>query len=347
MQKYKLAAPVLCAGALFFEGVILILNDDKVSIIVPVYNVEKYLARCIDSIIFQTYSNLEIILINDGSTDNCGKICNDYAIQDTRIKVIHQENQGLAETRNVGLRAVSGKYILFVDSDDWIELDTVSQCLNYLHEYNADVVCFRAVREYANSLRGGGAKNKLIIMNGNDALSAVHLPKYISVSSCNKLYKADLFKGIEYPRGKISEDVYTTYKIIANADKVICIDKVFYHYFVREDSISHRTFSPQTYNVAEGAQNCFDFAMSKNISWNKDQMSNLLCGLWRCKITVVNYMLEADKIDKAYIKQLQHEIKLRVVFRCRLLEFKRKVQFLLFKCNINIYKLAYIVFKPK
>lgn len=324
-------------------------NYALISVIIPVYNIEKYVAKCINSILVQTYTNLEILLIDDGSTDNSGKICDDYAKRDTRIRVIHQVNQGLAEVRNVGIREAKGEYVQFVDGDDWIDPETIGTCYTLSQEYNADIVCFRYVHEYENgkqSYENNNYDHSPLLMNTSEALSAVLLPQYVDVSSWNKLIRKELFRGIEYPVGKTGEDGYTTYKFVAKAERILITSNVFYHYFKRDGSISRSiTLSANSKNSSEYADQYFNFVMEKGILQNQKQMFNALCGFWFRKICYANDMIKADCPDHEYISSLRRSIKLLVVLRCDLLNFKRKIQFLLFKFSQKLYKIAYMKFK--
>lgn len=327
------------------------LNSDLystlISVIVPVYNIEKYVAKCIESAISQTYKNIEIILIDDGSEDLSGKICDDYATRDSRIRVIHQRNQGLAEVRNVGLRMANGEYVQFIDGDDWIDPETIETCHRFSKEYDADIVCFRYVHEYEDGRQSYESENYShpSLMNTSDALSAVLLPQYVDISSCNKLIRRKLFSGIEYPLGKTGEDGYTTYKFVAKAKRILVISNVFYHYLKRNGSISRGDFSPHAINSADSAEKYFDFVVASGMLKNKRQLGNALCGVWFRKICYVNHTIKFGMPDMKYISSLQREIKPSVVLRCRFLSFKRKIQFILFKFNLKLYKIAYMKFK--
>jgi glycosyltransferase involved in cell wall biosynthesis len=207
-----------------------------ISIIVPVYKTEPYLRKCLNSIINQTYKNLEIILVDDGSPDDCGEICDEYAALNARVKVIHQENRGLSAARNAGLKIATGEYIGFTDSDDWIANDMFETLYRGALEHRADItICgyylvkgnkYREVREEHTVLYGR-----------EDALHHLLLDKTITNHAWNKLYKRDLFKGVSYPEGRTFEDVATTYKLFEKADKVVFLDSSKYYYLQRDDSV--------------------------------------------------------------------------------------------------------------
>ena len=251
--------------------------DQCVSVIVPIYMVEPYLKRAVDSIRNQTYQNLEIILVDDGSKDQCGRICDDYAKADNRIVVIHKENGGLSDARNAGLDIARGEYIMFVDSDDYIAPDCVETLLGCLKEHDADVsMCSYAVTdstEFDESIFAAGRNNEkekkqskewkiktdnhksdgheydgsVEICDRRKLLSnlydANHRDATYFIVSWNKIYKASLWDGIRFPKGKIHEDEATTYKIYDRAKKGIYLHKPLYGYFTAPDSITRARFN--------------------------------------------------------------------------------------------------------
>lgn len=227
-----------------------------VSVIVPIYKVEPYLRRAIDSIIKQSYSNLEIILVDDGSPDKCGEICDEYGLLDDRIKVIHKENGGLSDARNAGLDIAAGEYIAFVDSDDYIAGDYVETLLAALNEHDADVaMCAYAVTsslEYDGSIFEAGhdddkKRDGAIEVCSREELlknlyDANHCDATYFIVAWNKLYKASLWEGIRFPKGKIHEDEATTYKIYDKAAKGVYLHKPLYGYFSAPESITRGGF---------------------------------------------------------------------------------------------------------
>lgn len=221
-----------------------------VSVIVPIYNVEAYLKRAVDSIIDQTYSGLEIILVDDGSPDNCGKICDDYAKKDNRIKVIHKENGGLSDARNAGLDAATGDYIAFVDSDDYIAEDFVETLLLELEKHDADVsMCSYRVTsstEFDGSIWEESGNHEVEVCDRTELLSnlydANHRDATYFIVAWNKLYKASLWEGIRFPKGKIHEDEATTYRIYDRASKGVYMHRPLYGYFSAPESITRSRF---------------------------------------------------------------------------------------------------------
>lgn len=231
------------------------IKEELVSVIVPVYNVEKYLSQCLDSIIHQTYKNLEIILVNDGSTDGSGKICDDYAAKDGRIKVIHQENGGLSDARNKGLDLMTGQFVTFVDSDDYLENNCIHTLYTYACTCKTDISIGKFIEFeentsqflFHNHLNNG---NKIEFLTGDQCLERHH--KYflgIFVTAWAKLYRTSLFndsnpcKSIRYPLGVLHEDQYTTHKLFFKSNKIVFVNDYLYVYRVRENSITNTLLS--------------------------------------------------------------------------------------------------------
>lgn len=212
-------------------------NDPKVSIVVPIYNVEKYLHKCVDSIIGQTYHNLEIILVDDGSPDNCPAICDEYQKKDSRVRVIHKPNGGLSDARNAGLDIATGEYISFVDSDDWIECDTIEKMLNLAGPDR--IVSLQAASVSSNMTdeidRG---TNAVCDISAFEFLKGINEQTYLC-SSCGKLYPMSLLKDTRYEVGVLNEDYLFLSTILFNTKvPIVLLDYKGYNYFVREGSIS-------------------------------------------------------------------------------------------------------------
>ena len=219
---------------------------EKITVIVPVYNVENYLNKCLDSLINQTYKNLEIIVINDGSTDNSGKICQEYAQKDNRIIYIEKENGGQSEARNMGLDRMTGSYVTFVDSDDWVELDYVEVLYNKLIEYQADIAVgnYYSYNEqegifyfhiFGNSYYEKVYDNVSIFENFYES---EHMKNFALICVGGKLYKSDLFRELRFEVGKLGEDGYLNQKIYLLAEKTIYLNAGLYAYRQREGSSS-------------------------------------------------------------------------------------------------------------
>lgn len=214
------------------------MDNPLISVIVPIYKVEPYLRRCLDSIVNQTYTNLEIILVDDGSPDGCPAISDEYAAKDSRIIVIHKENGGLSDARNAGLDICKGEYISFVDSDDWVEPDYIELLFNAIKaEQNSISVCNHIQFDKKGTVYSSEFLEKEVL-SSNDALSILIKKAPIQfILSWGKLFPKKIFDKIQFPVGKVHEDQYTSYKTFFFAKKIFCINKHLYHYRKRCDSI--------------------------------------------------------------------------------------------------------------
>ena len=209
----------------------------KISVIVPVYNVEKYLDKCLTSLIKQTYKNFEIIVINDGSIDNSLAICNKYANKYDNVKVYDYKNAGVAHARNVGIKKATGDYLLFVDSDDYIKEDMYEILLNLIKKYDADVsICnLYDVIDENECIRN--KENGIREYSRLDILKEVLLDKNIQSYAWNKLYEKELFDEIKYPIGKKYEDIGTTFYVFEKCNKIVVTSEPEYYYLKRSDSL--------------------------------------------------------------------------------------------------------------
>lgn len=208
-----------------------------ISIIVPIYNVELYLRRCLDSVLNQTYTNLEIILVDDGSPDGCPQICDEYAVKDKRIIVIHKENGGLSAARNAGLDICKGEYISFIDSDDWVSEKYIETLFNISTKENADIAIGEYISTSGNILK---EQNSIFTkaFSSKEALFRLFSKNNTTYTiSCAKLYKRELFSSLRFPIGKYHEDEFTTYILFYNSKKIVYTSEILYYYYQRAGSI--------------------------------------------------------------------------------------------------------------
>ena len=225
-------------------------NTPFITIIVPVYNAKKYLRDCIESILSQTYHNLEIILIDDGSTDGSEKFVDDYAKSDKRIKVVHQKNMGLSGARNTGLKHTTGKYVTFVDSDDRIEPSMIESLFNALTESHADVSICSFKEIYPNGkIKGFSHNYPKQVFTTEQALANMLQENGFMISTTMKLFPTNYFKGIKFPVDKLHEDVGTTYKLIMEAKKIVFIPNEYYIYVHHNNSIINQTFNERKFDL--------------------------------------------------------------------------------------------------
>lgn len=207
-----------------------------ISVIIPIYNVERYLYQCIESVLRQSYKNIEIILIDDGSTDESGKICDEFSKKDERIIVIHQKNQGIAEVRNRGVREARGEYIFWIDSDDYVSEDIIEELYNNVVQCEADIsICNYtqgSERKYHFELdKCEGQMECFDYKRGLELIYESSHFSFIMAASWAKLIKKSLYEGLNYPSGKIFEDIYMSHKLIRKCQKIVYTDKVMYYYY--------------------------------------------------------------------------------------------------------------------
>lgn len=223
---------------------------EKISVIVPVYKVEKYLRRCVNSLIDQTYKNLEIILVNDGSPDECGKICDHFAEMDDRITVIHQKNGGQSSARNTGLKFATGDFLGFVDSDDWIQRDMYQLLYENLKNFNCDLsICQRINVRDESDINEISNSNKITLYECDDIIDFFLKNDMLAVY--NKLYRRELFDNVTYPIGKIHEDIFLTYKIMTKSKKIVISDAKKYCYFLGGESTTRSPLNINDFNMIE------------------------------------------------------------------------------------------------
>jgi len=237
------------------------MDQPLISVIVPVYKVEPYLARCVESIQNQTYQNLEIILVDDGSPDRCGEICDEMAKEDARIRVVHKENGGLSSARNAGLDVMTGEYVGFVDSDDYIANDMIEKLLGLIHEHDAQIACCGMEQVSENGHVGYFNSNTddLLILDTQQALRELLYNSRITNSLCDKLYCVDIFHDLRMTEGIIYEDYDVMYRCIYRATCIVYLGTPLYRYFQSQGSILRGTFSNRHYDAIAIGHNRLDF----------------------------------------------------------------------------------------
>lgn len=233
------------------------MNEPKISIIIPVYKAEPYLGKCLDSVVGQTYRNLEIILVDDGSPDGCGIICDEYAKQDGRITVIHQNNGGVSSARNAGLRRVTGSYIGWVDSDDWIEPDMYEYLLKNIIDHDADIaVCGRCERYREKTVNRCWQKTE--VLDTESALRLLLENGQMQNFLWDKLWRRELFRNIYFPEGKTYEDIAIMHRLFERAEKIVCLNETKYHYVQHPGSIVADTSLENRLNHYKAAKARFE-----------------------------------------------------------------------------------------
>lgn len=318
------------------------MKKDLISIVVPIYNVDKYLNKCIDSIINQTYKNIEIILVDDGSTDSSGKICDEYLKIDSRICVIHKKNGGLSDARNYGIEKAQGIYIGFIDSDDFINENMFELLYNNIIENNADIsICGRYIN-YEDGREIIQHKNLIkFAMDKKEGLIKLNSFSYFDMSACDKLYKRELFDNIRFPFGKKCEDYYTMYKLFDKSDTIFYDSTPMYHYYQREGSISRNKIMDTAYIEASRSQ----------IEYFKENQPDLLYIAYTAyafaNISHFNRFIKYNiNYDKNVALELKSEVKknLKYVLKNQYISKIKKIQAIVFSNSIHVYVIIKKIF---
>lgn len=299
---------------------------EKMTIIVPVYNTEKYLKECIESILNQTYKNFELILVDDGSADNSGKICDAYENQDNRIKVIHKQNGGLSSARNKGIDISKTNYLSFIDSDDILPKNYFSVMLDAMISNNADIVTsdmkrFQKADELEQYLEF--IPNNYCV-NNNNAMKLLVNYSEINFSACSKIFNKKLFKDIQFNEKRIFEDMDIMYRLIASSNKTVIIKNLFYYYRITPNSILNAKYSPKRlveYDIRKEMYNFYcnnypEYAPNvyAHFMFNSIFMYVRIIKTDDINISKYKYLLEFDKniLKKINMKELPKNIKLGV-----------------------------------
>lgn len=312
-------------------------NKALISIIVPVYNTEKYLEKCLDSLINQSYPYLEIIVVDDGSTDNSFQICNKYTKLDSRIKVIHQKNKGLSAARNTGLQYVHGKYISFVDSDDYVTSDYIAYLYYLLTKYHADISVCSYTQEFFSNQRKIYSFKKEESISSLEALNRLLYHNNLPICAWAKLYRKDLFNNVSYPIGKYFEDVETTIALTEKSTIIALGPQPKYNYVTREDSITNKNFNEKHKYLITATQNvCHHLSKSKELSKGCEVF------LFLAYFDTLNRCITSRNQDELYEKFLKKQIlKKRKILFDKNLSSSYKICLIIIIINLNLYKKLY------
>ena len=322
-------------------------RETLLSVIVPVYNVEECLGRCVDSILAQTYSHLAVILVDDGAKDKSGAICDDYAARDSRVKVIHKENGGLSSARNAGLDAAQGEYIAFVDSDDWITTDAYAHMLSLARKYDVKLVCGGRYDVSGKT----GEKTLGLCPTREEVISAEELAGRIFLwdgcdsSACDKLYHRSILENYRFPEGKVCEDVPVTYKIVLSAECVAMSDRPFYHYYHRAGSISKTAaITEKTFHFSQHTETIYPY-----IRENHPSIEPQARYLRVRSLSHILLLLEqaGEDVRQQFSKEYRHarkELRKHTVFILKSPYFGKKEKITDLLLNLGLYRILRPVF---
>ncbi|WP_226038111.1 glycosyltransferase family 2 protein [Aquibacillus saliphilus] len=285
------------------------LHKQLVSVIVPIYKVEKYIHRCLESILRQTYQYLEVILVDDGSPDQCGKIADNYSELDSRIIAVHKENGGLSDARNHGMGYVTGEFTMFVDSDDWLELTMIETMVNVILDYQADVIQSAFYYAYDDKLLFDSRHHKKdddpILLNNNTLMYELVVNEKVKNFAWGKLYKTELIRDIPFKKGVLFEDVFWAHQVMHRVETYVMIHQPMYYYYQRDDSIV-ANYTPRNLDIINGLKERHRF-IEKYYSHLSNESYKLMV-----KTCLVHYnlLLANRKKDKhgIYRKEIRYYI---------------------------------------
>ena len=317
-------------------------NRPIISIIVPVYNVESYLERCIESILNQSFKEFELILVNDGSTDGCKDICNEYKTKDKRIKVIHKENGGLSSARNAGLDIARGKYIGFVDSDDFINKDMYKILFDTIQANNSDmVICdyYKVNEDDINKFRNIKCSCENIEvknLNKLESIDNLFLTGEKFIFAWNKLYKRELFNDLRYEKGRIYEDEYLAHRILYKCNKVSIIEAKIYYYVQRKGSLINSPFTVRRFDKVYAIKDRVDFLREKKLTNLEDKAEKTFIDYFVWNYFVAYQRLENIESELKILKKMFN----RVFFKSldnKFISLKEKLTLVLLYLSSKLY----------
>lgn len=302
--------------------------NDLVSVIVPVYNVKNYLKKCVQSILTQTYSNLEIILVNDGSTDGSGEICDEFAKKDNRVVVVHKINGGLSDARNVGIDIAKGKYFSFIDSDDHISCDMIETLLVSAKRNLCEIAVCNMIRfsEKGNTAPFYCPTNEERVLLGDNRYETMKQP-----SVCNKLFLAKLFDNIRFPKGKYYEDTFVYHELVYMAENVVLTGKDSYWYLLREDSILGKPqYTDRYFDFIEAVWKRASFLLDHGVqSYAEEACLSLYAALANAEKNIMKSNTNDELFQNAH-KQYQVAYN-HLMKHNRKISFKQKMRLILLK----------------
>lgn len=316
--------------------------EPLVSVVIPIYNVERYLNVCVESVLKQTYTNLEVILVDDGSTDSCPALCDEYTEKDRRVVVYHKANGGLSDARNFGIEQSNGKYITLVDSDDYVESDYVEYLLILIMKHAVKMAIAQHTVHYNNGSR------KRNLRNGDECISTERCLKQLLYHDCidtaawGKMYHRSLFDTVRYPKGKIFEDIGTTYALILQCDRIAVGNESKYNYVFHNNSIVNSTFNLSKMDLIEMTDK-----MAAEVQTRYPQLK--AAALRRqvySRLSTLNQMLDVKGYDKEREEILKYldSYKWKVIGNSRT-PCRDKLALILLSINYSLYKSIWLFYR--
>ncbi|PWM44236.1 MAG: glycosyl transferase family 2 [Clostridiales bacterium] len=309
----------------------------KISIIVPIYNVEPYLDKCVNSILSQTFTDFELILVDDDSPDRCGEMCDEYAKNDNRIKVIHRKNGGLSAARNSGIDVAKGEYIGFIDSDDYIDEGMYEHLYKAITKYDADIACGGIFDTYPTKTTILYEPLDQVCVNGEEAYRIMMEGKHSSYSVCGKLFSAKSIGDVRFPEGRLYEDVFFLPDYIQNVQKAVIDNKPFYHYVHRRESITTKKITKKNCDILDGYQHNLDII-------NKKYPNLIKYGefryFWGCFVLLDGIMAEENPKENPLYNEVLDKIRKNTfkILRIPYFRKKRHIAVCILRLNTALYR---------
>lgn len=313
----------------------------EISVIVPVYKVEPYIHKCVDSILAQTFSDYELILVDDGSPDTCGNICDEYAKKDARIRVIHKENGGLSDARNAGMKIACGEYVIFIDSDDYIDADMLSYLYENLRKADADMATCGIYEVYADRIEKQEEEPEFVC-SGEEAFRCILRGHTIRGEIWNKLIKRSCISDLGFPKGKLYEDIFYTVDMMQRIKKVAVGTKPKYYYLHRSDSITGKAYRPKLFDIIDGYTK--NYQVVKQAFPKLEEEAECLW-IWSRFIVLDKMLLEEDYRSIDRFEELVTFIKqhFRRIMKNPYFQRNRKISAIVLLISIPLYrKLVFI-----
>lgn len=324
-------------------------EKELISVIIPCYNVEKYIDRCVESVLNQTYRNLEIILVDDGSTDSTGKICDRYSQTDRRIRVVHQKNGGLSSARNTGLKVATGMYIGFVDSDDWIERDFYSYLFDLMNRYRVDIAqCAYFLTDGRTKFSEFGEEIKKV--NQDELMNIFFRTKGEASNSSvwNRLYKHDVIRGIAFPDGYVNEDVFFSYFVFLRTNDAVISNQPKYNYFINSEGITRGALRKQDLSLYYVWDKVIEDARKNNPQYYEKAVLNRQRAIFTLLSKYVIYgTSDKEVFSSEWMGEQIRELRgaYRQLMRSKALDKKRKVLLLFLCISPSMLRIIYVSLK--
>ena len=316
-----------------------------ISVIVPVYKVEPYIHKCVDSILGQTFSDIQVILVDDGSPDTCGDICEEYAKKDERVQVVHKENGGLSDARNAGIPYAKGEYVIFLDSDDYVEKDMLEYLYTNIKKARADMATCGIYEVYKDRIEAQEEEEDFVC-SGEEAFRCILRGHTIRGEIWNKLILKSCMEDLRFPKGRLYEDIYYTVDLMQRVKTVAVGTKPKYYYLHREDSITGRAYRPQLFDIIDGYTKNYRVVKKAFPALEKEAQC---LWIWSRFIVLDKMLMEDDFRTLEGYKELKRFIRrhLFVILRNPYFQKKRKISAFVLFINVRLYRRLVFISEEK